>query len=397
MIRTRHSWEVVMTCLLLASFVAIRASALDAEKPKVELVEKSAEHPAEFHISGVPDSQLKRLKDLDPTDSAFGEILTVRVFNKTAKGELPPLAGRCRVQGSLLILTPRYPPVAGVTYQVSVQRAQGEKFSSEVTVPKPSGQGLEPAKVEQIYPSAETLPENHLRFYIHFSQPMSKGEAYEHLALLDAKGQPITAALLELGEELWDPSGMRFTLLLDPGRIKRGLRPREELGPILESGKRYTLLVKGAWPDARGRPLGQDFRKDFTAGPAVELALNPATWKLTVPTGNTANLLVVQFPHSLDHALLERTLSVLDPAGESLGGRVTVAKLEQGWSFFPRHNWKPGTYQLVVDTVLEDTAGNRIGRAFEVDEQETITRKIVTESVKIPFEIQSRTINGRLR
>jgi hypothetical protein len=30
--------------------------------------------------------------------------------------------------------------------------------------------------------------------------------------------------------------------------------------------------------------------------------------------------------------------------------------------------WKPGKYELVVERVLEDVAGNRVGRAFEVDE-----------------------------
>jgi hypothetical protein len=43
----------------------------------------------------------------------------------------------------------------------------------------------------------------------------------------------------------------------------------------------------------------------------------------------------------------------------------------------------------VVDTVLEDSVGNRIGRPFEVDVSETITRKIVSETVSIPFEVKA--------
>ncbi|MCL6608417.1 MAG: hypothetical protein K6T74_10025, partial [Geminicoccaceae bacterium] len=93
------------------------------------------------------------------------------------------------------------------------------------------------------YPTSDQLPENQLRFYIHFSAPMSRGEAYARIRLLDSAGKPIDAAFLELGEELWDPSGKRFTLLIDPGRIKRGLRPREDLGPVLEAGSALGFLV----------------------------------------------------------------------------------------------------------------------------------------------------------
>ena len=71
---------------------------------------------------------------------------------------------------------------------------------------------------------------------------MSRGEAYRHIRLLDATGKPVAAPFLELDEELWSDDGKRFTLLFDPGRIKRGLKPREELGPVLEAGKSYELV-----------------------------------------------------------------------------------------------------------------------------------------------------------
>src|SRR5438105_1654786 len=79
---------------------------------------------------------------------------------------------------------------------------------------------------------------------------MGRGAAYHHIRLLDATGRPVDAPFLELEEELWSNDGMRFTLLFDPGRIKRGLKPREELGPVLGAGKSYTLVIDGAWPDA---------------------------------------------------------------------------------------------------------------------------------------------------
>ena len=44
----------------------------------------------------------------------------------------------------------------------------------------------------------------------------------------------------------------RLTLLLDPGRIKRGVRPLEEIGGALQVGRTYTLVIDDAWPDAKG-------------------------------------------------------------------------------------------------------------------------------------------------
>src|SRR5206468_10702471 len=96
--------------------------------------------------------------------------------------------------------------------------------------------------------------------YLHFSAPMSRGEVYRRVRLLGEGDRPVDRPFLEIGEELWDPDGTRLTLLFDPGRIKRGLVPRKEEGPILEEGRAYTLVVDPAWPDAQGRPLRQGYR-----------------------------------------------------------------------------------------------------------------------------------------
>src|SRR5262249_18400476 len=128
--------------------------------------------------------------------------------------------------------------------------------------PKPPGP---PTKVAQVYPTADVLPENLLRLYLHFTAPMRRGGAYDCGRIPPGAGKEVVTPFLTLGEELWDPSGRRLTLLLDPGRVKQGLKPREELGPVLEAGKKYTLVIDGRWRDAEGQPLGQDFRKSFRA------------------------------------------------------------------------------------------------------------------------------------
>ncbi len=129
---------------------------------------------------------------------------------------------------------------------------------------------------------------------------MSRGEAYSHIRLLNAAGRAVADPFLELNEELWSGDGRRFTLLFDPGRIKRGLKPREEVGPVLEAGKSYTLVIDRQWPDAHGNPLAGEFRKSFRAGPPDQESPSPRDWKIQAPAAGTRHPLEVSFPEPLD-------------------------------------------------------------------------------------------------
>ena len=48
-----------------------------------------------------------------------------------------------------------------------------------------------------------------------------------------------------------------------------------------------------------------------------------------------------------------------------------------------------GRYQLIIQTTLEDLAGNNIGKPFEVDLFEGVERRLSTTTVKLSFEIQN--------
>src|SRR5262249_37612013 len=159
-----------------------------------------------------------------------------------------------------------------------------------------------------------------LRFYIHFSAPMSRGEAYRHIRLLDSSGRPIEDPFLELGEELWSTDGRRFTLLFDPGRIKRGLKPREEVGPVLMAGRSYGLLVDPGWLDANGSPLKPGPRKASRTVPADETSPDPKTWTVRPPAAETRGPLEVHFPEPLDRALLDRLIAVRDASDQPVAG-----------------------------------------------------------------------------
>jgi len=214
---------------------------------------------------------------------------------------------------------------------------------------------------------------------------MGRGDAYRHIRLLDAAGKPVDAPFLELDEELWSRDGMRFTLVFDPGRIKRGLKPREEQGPVLEAGKSYQLVIDKSWPDADGNPLAVEFRKPFRAGPADETSPRPENWTIRPPQAGTRGPMEIQFPEPLDRALLQRMIGVRDASGNAVAGQVAVAGEETVWQFTPAVPWRAGDYRLAIGTELEDVAGNSISRPFEVDAVGPISQRVASETVERSF------------
>ena len=166
-----------------------------------------------------------------------------------------------------------------------------------------------------------------------------------------------------------------------------GRQPREELGPPLEAGKRYTLVVDAAWPDEDGQPLKAAFRKSFSVGKPDDVQPDPKTWKLHAPTAGNRDPLRVQFPESLDHALLQRMIWVVDAAGKKIAGAVRVSREESVWEFIPKKPWAAGAYRLTVDTALEDLAGNSVASPFEVVEGRPAP-KPVGKTVELPFTVR---------
>ncbi len=324
-----------------------------------------------FEVSQLDAKALTEFAARRPSASAWRELFFVSVA--AAPDELVPMLGEYKVEAGTLIFTPRFPLRSGeFIAKLDPSRLPHNGGTAAVerrfrfTPPAPTGP---PPAVARVYPTADALPENLLRLYVHFTAPMRRGEAYDHIRLLDAAGKPVTTPFLTLGEELWDPDGRRLTLLLDPGRVKHDLKPREELGPILEAGKSYTLEIDGRWRGADGRPLAQSFRKSFKAVAAETRPVEPAGWKLHAPPAATREPLVVTFPKPLDHALLGHVLHVQDAAGRTVAGTVAVADEEKRWQFTPERPWAAGEYVLEIESILEDVAGNRVGRAFEVDEE----------------------------
>jgi hypothetical protein len=346
-----------------------------------------------IEVVGLASADLDHLRKAELSTENWQELFAVYVLGDTgaiAKDQ-PAMLGSYRVEETCVRFTPRFALRAGLRYQAVFRparlpgRKSGDDVSREFALPR--AKPAELTTLRNIYPTRNQLPENQLKFYLHFSAPMSRGEAYANLRLLDDKGKAVESPFLELDEELWDPEGKRFTLLFDPGRIKRGLKPREDLGPALVEGKNYTLVIEQNWKDAAGYPLKQTVRKAFRVLAPRDASPNPKDWKIEAPTTGTTTALTVTFPEPLDHALLQRMLWVTDARGQQITGQVEVSEEETRWRFTPDAAWQAGAYDLVIDTTLEDLAGNSIARPFEVDTFRPIERDSKPTTVKRAFVV----------
>ena len=364
-----------LTCLGL--FVcAISTSHLDGAEVRFRLDESGQ------YIEAGP---FAKLNDVDSTEDYGRHCFTVRV-----DGNARAILGSYRRVGRNLRFEPRFSFRPGVNYvallsdEADIVERSGDRMF-RFNLPNPDV--TDKRQVVQVFPTRAELPENLLKFYIHFSGPMSRGEAYRRIRLLGQDGRPIELPFLELGEELWDPEGRRLTLLFDPGRIKRGLKPREQAGQVLRAGQEYVLEIDPGWPDARGIPLARKFTKEFEVVRADHGQPLPASWKLTIPREDTTDPLIVSLDESLDHAMLNRVIGVVGDEGDVIKGEVEVDQFETRWSFRPQRPWCASQYRLVFESTLEDLAGNSIGRPFEVesdgsDEPTQIIREL-------PFKVLS--------
>ena len=349
-------------------------------KPEIRLNRVDPDGPWLVEASGFSAKLAERLKaaaNWSATDWAG----VFRVVVAGGTGERPPLLGSYSVADGAIRFEPRYPLVPGVKYKATL--TDGAGVAKEIEIPKPKA---EPAVVAAVYPSADKLPENTLRLYVHFSKPMARGDVYKYIKLVnDTDKTMIEMPFLELDEELWTADQTRFTLLIDPGRIKREVKPREDLGPALEAGKKFTLVIAKDWRDADGNPLKADFRKTFAATPPDRTPIDPEKWKIDPPKG--AGPVTVTLEKPLDRALLQRLVWLVGPDGKKVTAEVSGG--ERKLTFAPAGKaWPAGRYRLMIDTRLEDVCGNRVGEPFEVDVFKPVERSIEVETVTRVFEVK---------
>lgn len=309
----------------------------------------------------------------------------IKVWLKSANpNNVPPLAGKATKSPTGWDFQPRFPLRAGKVYRVRIRI--GNDLLHDYYLSTPAADQT-PAKVTAVFPSNNRIPANALKFYVHFATPMEKGNVYQYLSLQKADGTEIELPFLEIEQEFWSRDSLRLTLLLDPGRIKRRLKPREQMGPIFEAGGKYELVVGGEWPDGNGVKLGADFVKTYLATDDDYLQPDPKNWKFKLPSANSVDPITIAFNEALDHSMLQHAIEVLNSSGVSIDGTYFPADDSKSLVFTPKQPWQAGTYQLAIATNLEDLAGNSIGRQFDVDvfdkTEPTNRDEVVLRSFKI--------------
>jgi hypothetical protein len=297
-----------------------------------------------------------RVGDVPP-----GTQVQVRPQTAGATGAFPPMAGQLRRRGRDLCFVPRFPFLAGTTYNVRV----GDTDVAVLTRPGPGQPAT--AEVLGISPAAAEVPRNLLRCYVQFSVPMSEGQAARHVRLVRDDGSVLAGALLAGPDELWDAGRHRLTVLLDPARIKRGLAGHRAAGYPLRTGEPFRLVVDPEFRDGQGIPLRAGAERRYLVGADERRLVRPGDWALAVPRRGTAEPLRAGFGRSLDQGLLARCLRVAGPGGQPVGGAVQLGAGERSWQLVPRRAWAPGPHLLLVDPILEDVAGNSVRRVFDRD------------------------------
>jgi hypothetical protein len=210
----------------------------------------------------------------------------------------------------------------------------------------------------RISPEAKVLPANTLRFYIHFPRP---GEAHfdrDQLCLLSEDEQVVRDPFLVLSQELWSPDGHRLTVLMEPGRIKRGLGADPAHDPALVVGRTYNLVITA---------LGQTARHTFRVSDPVLEAVDETYWHLVSPAVGSLDPVVVHFDRVMDAALCEDEIEVLTASGEVVQTNVSLASDGTTAQIIPSHPWNVGEHRLVLSERLEDVCGNRLGEALDHD------------------------------
>ncbi len=362
-------------------FLALAAGCSGRSSPQIEL--NTEVTPAAVDVVGLPTALLSEL-DRSRTPEEWSGILRVSV----APGQ-PPMVGAWTVIDRRLRFTPMFPLDPGRSYSVVfTPPASSGVETLQASVGLPDRDRTPTTVVSATYPTAEIVPENQLRLYVRFSGPMGRKGGLDYIHLLDEDGKEVKDPFLPLDAEFWNDDRTRYTVFFDPGRVKKGVLPNEEMGRSLTPGRRYTLVIDAAWPDGNGLPLKQPYRRSFAVGPPDERPLDTRAWKVTTPPSGSRDPLVVEFDEPLDHGLLLRALGVQSDKGDPLAGEVAIASGETRWSWSPLEPWHRGAYRLVAYGMLEDLAGNRIGRAFEVDQFQRSDASPEPEKTVVPFSVK---------
>jgi len=273
-----------------------------------------------------------------------------------------PVLGDFESINGELIFKPLVPFTNGNVYEVYQNKMRMGEFiiNAKTEAPVPT--------ITAIYPSLDTIPENLLKMYFVFSEPMQEVQsALDFIEVYNLTDDKPTTIFLELENELWNTDHTELTLWLDPGRIKTDLIPNRTKGLPIESGKEYKITIGNAWKSAQNNNLDREYVKHVyvTARDSEKVTID--NWSIIIPTQGTRDRLILDVREPLDAMLALETINILDAQNNTIEGDFKLAKKEQQIWFTPINPWKSDSYNVSVRSVLEDLAGNNLNHLFDKD------------------------------
>ncbi len=260
-----------------------------------------------------------------------------------------------------LVIKPRFKLRPGANYLLRLELGEVEKFETTVSV-----QTTRSAPPELVWhaPHNTLIPQNTLRLYFMFSEPMAKGQIRDAIRLERTDGTIVHSPFLNLAAELWDREQRRLTLLFDPGRLKQGVGPNRTDGAPLQAGQNYVLVISGTMKSADGEHIDKEVRLPLAVGSAERRALDPDNWQINAAKPGSKDPLVVHFDRLMDRGASTRLITVVDPSGNAIAGKVENDGYS--WQFTPNNPWR-ALARLRIDPGLEDVCGNTMRAPFDAN------------------------------
>lgn len=376
-----HSWFLLPALLIsisgcLQETVSITTPEEQARPAQVEVIAVDGDYSnVEVRARLHKDSS----QSLDEGDS----LLSFGLADETG-AIVGPMAGDYELRDSNIVFTPAFPLVPGNSYVAVLDLSSRGGEVHQVLWEVPKTESTNP-KLIKIYPSGDSLPANHLKFYLMFDQPMQQGDIFKYFSLwcVDTEkfvGRPFRHT------ELWSADGKQLTLWFHPGRQKSGVNLNVELGAILEEGLEYELRVNGEWASTDGGQLGIESKKRFIAVAKDHEQPDPEKWDYILPPVGSDKPVVVKVSEPLDYALAKRCM-VIKQGGEVISGQIDVTNGERGIVFTrSTGTWTSERVEVEINPLVEDLAGNSPSRPFEVDVNAV---EVESKTLSFKFELPS--------
>jgi len=299
----------------------------------------------------------------------------------TLKDNNTDIIGDLFSEGTMVTFKPIVPFTNGQDYQI--------KYQNKVVLDYKIAPSIQESIPEllAIYPNVDYVPENLLKMYFKFSQPMQEVKSsLDFIKVFDKTENKEVDVFLELETELWNKEHMLLTLWLDPGRIKKDLIPNKEKGlPILKDHE-YSITVSENFKTANANNLKQNYIKEFSVGPQDKEKPSTHDWYINTPNSQKESLKII-FNQPLDVIIVNEVFSIYNSYNKLVEGTFLFQKNGFSTEFLPSENWKPGNYLIKIESRLEDLAGNNLNRLFERDLENTSENFKETEYKTIQFTI----------